>query len=248
MRLPVVKGIIKRRLLANFRADPGVVQSLLPLPFRPKLQRGYAVVGICLIRLEQVRPAGFPSALGTSSENAAHRIAVEWSETGTPREGVFIPRRDTDALLNRIAGGRIFPGEHHAADFSVIDLNGHVELSMKSRDGLVSVRVAGDDHGEFPTTSCFGSLAEASAFFEGGSLGYSTTQRGDKMDGLVLRTLDWRVRALSVTDVQSSFFDDHRRFPKGSIKFDHALVMRDLKHEWHRADDMYAVPQAAAAA
>ncbi len=25
----------------------------------------------------------------------------------------------------------------------------------------------------------------------------------------------------------------------------HALVMRNLKHEWHRADDLYAIPQAA---
>src|SRR6187397_1241068 len=96
MRIPVLKGTIKRRLLVNFRADPKAIQQILPSPFRPKLHRGHAIAGICLIRLEDIRPAGLPAIAGLSSENAAHRIAVEWTDsTGTPREGVFIPRRDT---------------------------------------------------------------------------------------------------------------------------------------------------------
>jgi len=68
---------------------------------------------------------------------------------------------------------------------------------------------------------------------------------GDRFDGLLLRTLDWRVRALRVTEVHSSFFEDRQRFPQGSIEFDHALVMRDILHEWRRVEDPYAVSQAA---
>jgi hypothetical protein len=203
-------------------------------------------VGICLIRLEQIRPAGLPGALGLSSENAAHRIAVEWTDAaGIQREGVFIPRRDTGSLLNRVAGGRIFPGEHHPARFSVVDSGGHIDFSMESRDGSVAVRLVGDDTDSLPASSCFSSLVEASAFFEGGSLGYSVTRDGDRLDGLLLRTVDWRIRALSVTEVYSSFFAERERFPAGSIEFDHALVMRDILHEWHKAEDLYAVARAA---
>jgi len=246
MRIPVIKGTIKRRLLVNFRADPAAVQRILPKPFRPKLHRGFSLVGICLIRLEQIRPAALPGVLGLSSENAAHRIAVEWTDAaGTQREGVFIPRRDTSSLLNRLAGGRIFPGEHQPAQFSIVDIGGHVELSMQSLDGVVSVRVVGDESDSLPSSSCFGSLPEASAFFEGGSLGYSVTRDGDRFDGLRLRTLDWRMRALSITEVHSTFFADRKRFPDSSIQFDHALVMRDLLHEWHQADDLYSVSRLA---
>jgi len=246
MRIPVIKGTIKRRLLVNFRADPAVVQRILPEPFRPKLHREHSLVGICLIRLEQVRPAGLPGPLGLSSENAAHRIAVEWTDAaGVEREGVFIPRRDTGSFLNRVAGGRVFPGEHHAAKFSITDIHGHIDFWMESRDGSVAVRVVGDDADSLPASSCFGSLVEASAFFEGGSLGYSVTRDGDRLDGLQLRTMDWRIRALSVTEVHSSFFADRQRFPEGSVTFDHALVMRDILHEWHKAEDLYAVSRAA---
>jgi hypothetical protein len=245
MHIPVIKGTIKRRLLVNFRATPEAVQRILPQPFRPRLHRGHSLVGICLIRLEQIRPAGLPSVLGLSSENAAHRIAVEWTDAaGTHREGVFVPRRDTGSFLNRVAGGRVFPGEHHPARFSVVDIDGHINFSMDSNDGLVAVRVIGDDADSVPASSCFSSLDEASAFFEGGSLGYSVTRDGDRFDGLLLRTIDWRVRALSVTEVHSSFFADQLRFPLGTIEFDHALVMRNILHEWHKAEDLYAVSHA----
>ena len=39
-----------------------------------------------------------------------------------------------------------------------------------------------------PPTSLFGSLQEASAFFERGSLGYSVTARPGQFDGLELRS------------------------------------------------------------
>jgi hypothetical protein len=240
IRIPVLAGVIKRRLLVNFRAQPEVVQRFLPPPFEPKLHRGHAVVGICLIRLEQIRPRSAPALLGISSENAAHRIAVKWTDSNGKHEGVFVPRRDTGSLLNQMAGGRIFPGEHYGAKFSVVDANGHIDFSMQSNDGSTSVRVVAQESERLPASSCFSSLAESSAFFEGGCVGYSVTRESTRFDGLLLRTLDWRVRALSVERVKSSFFDDKARFPSGSIEFDHALIMRDVRHEWHKADDLHS--------
>lgn len=246
MRIPVLKGTIRRRLLVNFRVDPAAIERHLPPPFRPKLHRGHAIAGICLIRLEHIRPAGLPAAIGLSSENAAHRIAVEWTDdSGTAREGVFIPRRDTGSRLNSLAGGRLFPGEHHHARFTVADDGRHIDLAMESDDGQVSVRVAGSAGDTLPASSCFESLVEASAFFEGGCLGYSATRDPARLDGLLLRTLEWRVRALAVTSAHSSWFDDRSRFAAGTVEFDHALVMRDIAHEWHKAEDLHAIPQEA---
>ncbi|MDB5036091.1 MAG: hypothetical protein JWQ98_3332 [Chlorobi bacterium] len=240
MRLPVIQGFIRRRLLVNFRVDADVMSRFLPAPFRPKLHDGHAIAGICLIRLEGIHPAGTPECIGISSENAAHRIAVEWNgPNGETLEGVFIPRRDTGSRLNYIAGGRLFPGVHHLASFSVTDDGAHIDLVMRSRDGDVAVHVRGADADLLPATSCFASLAESSRFFEGGSLGYSVTREAGRLDGLLLRTLDWRVRALDIEQVESSFFADRKLFPEGTVEFDHALVMRDIRHEWYKAEDMF---------
>ncbi|MFD9045434.1 DUF2071 domain-containing protein [Streptomyces zaomyceticus] len=119
MRQPRLSSVIERRLLVNYRVDPDAAARLLPEPLRPQVVHGHAVAGICLLRLGKVRPVWAPEALGPRSENAAHRIAVEWDGPDGVETGVYIPRRDTASRLNAWAGGRVFPGEHGRADFEV---------------------------------------------------------------------------------------------------------------------------------
>ena len=240
MRLPTIEGTIRRRILVNYRVDPAVIQRHLPSRFRPKLYEGRAVAGICLIRLEHIRPKILPAFIGINSENAAHRIAVLWDdEQGVTREGVFIPRRDTNSEINHLMGGRIFPGEHNKAAFTVQESETEIRFSMESRDGEVKVDLAGRISDALPNSSVFPSLSAASSFFEPGSLGYSVTGDAHRLDGIELETKEWRVEPLQLDRVKSSFFADEERFPKGSVEFDHALIMRNIAHEWHSASDLY---------
>jgi hypothetical protein len=73
-----MEGTIERRILVNYRVDPEISARLLPAPFRPQVVGGVSVAGICLIRLGHMRPLGLPAAVGVTTENAAHRVAVEW--------------------------------------------------------------------------------------------------------------------------------------------------------------------------
>src|SRR5688572_16843058 len=239
MQLPKVHGVIGRRLLVNFRVEPEVIQRQLPAPFRPKLHDGHAVAGICLIRLEDIRPKRFPRMLGLSSENAAHRIAVVWDDDTGAHEGVYIPRRDTGSLMNHLAGGRLFPGEHQRASFHVDDDRERIALDMRSADGQVRVQVSGRTASALPPASIFGTVAAASAFFEPGSVGYSATASGQRLDGVVLKTHSWSVAPLAMDNVFSSFFADESKFPAGTITFDCALIMRNIAHEWSAGAPMY---------
>jgi hypothetical protein len=229
MKIPTIQGIIERRILVNFTVDPYVIQKIIPQPFRPKVYKGKAVVGICLIRLKHIRPKGFPNFIGISSENGAHRIAVEWTEHGKVKEGVYIPRRDTSSFLNSLAGGRIFPGRHFHAKFDVQEKEGHYHIAFKSSDGT-SISIDADKVESLNSNSIFQNLDMASKFFEGGAIGYSPS--GNKFDGLKLNTFNWKVEPLKVTAVQSSFFENKNIFPKDSVQFDNALLMTEIKHEW----------------
>ena len=233
MPMPAVRGVIDRRILVNFRVRPEVLKAFLPAPFRPKVVRESAMAGICLIRLKEIRPRGFPSACGMTSENAAHRIAVEWDEGGRRRQGVFIPRRDTNSWLNRLAGGRLFPGVHHAAEFRVWETGGRFKLQMRSADGASCVRVVARVTDALPVGSVFKTLTEASDFFQAGSLGWSARSASGECDGLELRCDSWRMEPLRVERVESSFFGNADWFPPGSATFDSAFLMREIGHEWH---------------
>jgi len=215
-----------------------VMSRLLPPPFRPKLHEHGAIAGLCLIRLEDIRPRRFPRALGLSSENAAHRIAVVWDDETGSHEGVFIPRRDTGSLVNHLAGGRLFPGEHQRATFEVTEDGERIALRMRSADGQVELGVVARAAAALPPTSGFATVHDASAFFEAGGVGYSVTSSADRLDGIALKTDAWHVEPLDVERAYSSFFDDPTRFPAGSIRFDCGLVMRNIPHEWTRAANM----------
>jgi hypothetical protein len=196
------------------------------------------MVGICLIRLRNIRPRLFPAWLAISSENAAHRAAVEWDEGGMRREGVYVRRRDTNSWTNSVAGGRLFPGTHHHATFEVQETRQDFQIAVSSDDGATHMSMRAHSTDRLPASSIFQSVDEASAFFQAGSVGYSPTSDPSRFQGLELRCLNWQVEPLAVEDVQSSFFDDVSLFPSGSIEFDSALLMRGIDHEWHSQPDL----------
>lgn len=242
IRLPTITGIIDRRILANYRVDPATMAGILPPPFRPLCVNGFAIGGICLIRLKKIKPKMLPIPWGIGSENAAHRIAVEWDADGKTNRGVYIPRRDTNSRLNSLAGGRIFPGVHHHASFVVNESENYYSITMDSDDGQVSVHVSGAVSPKFCESSIFGSLQTASEFFALGALGYSDTGIKGKFDGLELQCQHWHVESLAVDEIRSSYFDDQSRFPSGSVKFDCALLMQEIIHQWHGRPDLCCAP------
>jgi len=233
MKQPRLSSVIERRLLVNYRVDPRSVASLLPSPLRPQQIDGWAVAGICLIRLGRVRPHWAPGQFGLRSENAAHRIAVEWDGPDGPETGVYIPRRDSGSVINVLAGGRLFPGEHHHATFDVRETSQDLHVAYTSRDGAthVSVDVSMVEH--FQGSTLFADLEQASAFFQQGSAGFSAGRSLGHLDGMELRTDSWRVEPVEVRAVRSTFFDDQDRFPQGSATLDCALLMRGVPVTWN---------------
>ncbi|MET9515694.1 DUF2071 domain-containing protein [Streptomyces sp. NPDC002994] len=232
MKQPRLSSVVERRLLVNYRIDPDIAAPLLPAPLRPQLVHGYAVAGICLLRLGNVRPAWAPQAVGLRSENAAHRIAVEWDGPDGIETGVYIPRRDTASRINTWAGGRVFPGEHGRADFDVRETPDELRVSFATRDGDTRVDVTVDVADELRGSELFADLEEASAFFRRGAKGFSATSSGRHLDGMELFTDAWRVEAGRIRSATSSFFSDPDRFPPGSATLDCALVMRDVPADW----------------
>lgn len=231
MKILTISGIIERRILINYQIEPNVLQNYLPKPFRPKIIKGKGIAGICLIRLKGVRPTGFPKFVGISSENGAHRIAVEWDENGITKEGVFVPRRDTSSKLNSWAGGRVFPGLHYLADFTIKEEGSSYQVGFVSED-KTSLSIKAKETLLWNTESVFENIQEASDFFEEGSLGYSPIPQKNSFDGLELQTYNWKVSPLEVEEVHSSFFEDKSIFPQDSIKFDNALLMKNISHKW----------------
>ena len=232
IQLPALQGLVRRRILVNFRVDPEVMARPLPAPFAPQLVEGQAMAGICLIRLEQLRPHGLPSRVGMSSENVAHRVAVAWTDAaGKKRHGVYISRRETSSRLTALAGGRVFPGEQQLAHIAVAEHGAALSLQVVSADGAADVSLTARAGVTLPVGSVFPSVAAAADFFAAGAIGYSPG-RGRHPEGLQLCASEWHAEPLELDTLVSSYFADPTRFPPGSVTFDSALIMRNQPHRW----------------
>ncbi|MBO0871427.1 MAG: DUF2071 domain-containing protein [Micromonosporaceae bacterium] len=234
-------GVIERRLLINYRADPDAIRRLLPAPLRPRLVNGCAVAGICLIRLGRLRPRHVPATLGLRSENAAHRIAVEWDTPRGPAVGVYIPRRDSGSAANVVIGGRLFPGQHHRARFDVHETGGDLRVAFASSNRTAAVSVHVRTTHDW-SSGLFANLEEASEFFRQGAKGYSATTSARCLDGLELQTHAWQVEPVEILTAQSTFFDDVNRFPAGTAALDCAMLMRDAPVTWNPLPPMPVNP------
>lgn len=226
MRFPKLNANIERRLLVNYSVDPVVLKPFLPVGYTPQLINGRAVAGICLIRMGAVRPSWLKPELGWRGENVAHRIAVERQGEDGSEHGVFIPIRHSASILPVLAGGRLFPGVHKHADFTVHEEEELIAVKAESPEYFVDVKVRVTEEWD---SRLFPDLETASQFFKKDKEGWSPQRHGSAMDTMVLETDAWHVESGSMEKLKSSFFD---ALPVGSYDFDNVLVMRKVPVTW----------------
>jgi hypothetical protein len=229
MWVPTLDGLIDRRILVNYRLDPDAAARVLPPPFRPKVVRGFAMAGICLIRLARLRPRFFPVSVFGATENGALRFAVDWEQDGRTYSGVYVPKRFSTSRLVCLLGGRFFPGVHSRAAFKVAESADQYSVEV---DGELKVVIRGRATDEWPGSTVFESLDDASAFYRGGAVGFSDARTPGTYEGLEMHIPEWIIRPMAVDHVACNFFDDPTRFPPGTATFDNALLMRGVRNEF----------------
>jgi hypothetical protein len=225
-------GHIDHRILLNYRVEPDVADAWLPAGLRPRLVDGHAIAGVCVIRMSALRPAAVPRRLGVTTDNAAHRIAVELDGPDGPAHGVFVPRRDTSSRAARALGGRLFPGTLHGARVGADARDGEVHVDIVSDDGEVRISCDAVTADHVAPGSVFAGVEAASAFFLHDPLGYSPGRRPGTYDVMELVAATWELRPLAVAHVASSAFDDRHVFPAGTVTFDSAFAMQPTDARW----------------
>lgn len=224
MTRPDLVGRIDRRILLDHHLPPAAAACALPPDLALRLHDGHAVVGVCLIRLIDVRPAGLPAAVGRTVEAAAHRISVEGPD-GEP--GVFVPRRDTTSWAAVVAGGRVWPGVHGRARIEVHRTAGALTVDVACGDGA-SVGVAVDrDAGRGtafpdPDAACAFHAVERTAWSPG---------RDGALEAAVMECTPWAAVPVGVTASRSTWVE---ALAPGAPPAG-ALLMEDVAVRWSGA-------------
>jgi len=227
---PSIEGICERRVIINFRVDPEFINKQLPAPFKLLTVKDYAIAGICLIRLKEMRPIGFPKQLGFSSENAAPRIAVQWAENGAFVSGAYIPKRYSSSSVNSSISGAFFPALFEHAYFECDESDAHYKILASSKIDGFELEVDAHQTTQLEPGSVFDSTEQASDFIKDAVIGYSPAQQKGRFNGIQLKTYSWKAEPLKLNSLSYNVME---AFPEGKATFDSALLMRNIKHEWH---------------
>lgn len=231
MRAPALRGRIDRRISVFYRLDPTAARGLLPQGLRPRLFRGWALGGVCMLRLARMRPRLLPIPVGLASELAWHRVAVEWDEGGRTLHGHYLLRSETDSRLAPIPGARLVPSPDDCTRIEVRaneeELVGRVESGDGSTDIELVASVAPWAEG-----TLFKSANAAREAIASGHVVWDGEAEGT-LEGVELRSTGGSSQGLQVRRLRSQWFEDPERFPPGTTTLDCAIVVRDADHEWH---------------
>jgi hypothetical protein len=231
MRAPALRGRIDRRISVFYRLDPMAARELLPAPLRPRLVRGWALGGVCILRLARMRPRMLPIPLGLASELAWHRIAVEWEEDGRPMHGHYLLRSETDSRLAPFPGARLVPSPDDCTRIEVRSSDAALTARVESGDGTTDLDLAAS-LGGWRSDALFKSANAARASIASGHVVWDGDEQGE-LEGVELRSTGGTAQGLEVVRLASTWFDDRARFPLGTAALDCAIVVRDADHEWH---------------
>jgi len=220
--VPEVQAHLRRRLLISYRVDHDVAARLLPPGFRPQLIDGSALAGVCVLGLDAIRPRWLRIGRGLRSENAAHRMAVEWDGPDGVQRGVFVFERHSSAWHPVLLGGRLFPGVHRKARFTTRESGGRYAVTMDAGEHSLEADV---EIGGAWSSGFFASVDEASEFYRAGRIGWSLGHDGRRVEPVVLSSDAWAVEGARLHSLRSSFFE---ALPAGAAVFDSVVVMRDL--------------------
>jgi hypothetical protein len=231
MRAPALRGRIDRRISVFYRLDPMAARELLPAPLRPRLVRGWALGGVCILRLARMRPRMLPIPLGLASELAWHRIAVEWEEDGRPMHGHYLLRSETDSRLAPFPGARLVPSPDDCTRIEVRSSDAALTARVESGDGTTDLDLAAS-LGGWRSDALFKSANAARASIASGHVVWDGDEQGE-LEGVELRSTGGTAQGLEVVRLASTWFDDRARFSLGTATLDCAIVVRDADHEWH---------------
>jgi hypothetical protein len=234
MPISAIEGKIARRVVVNLRVAPDVLAPLIPAPFQLKIVDGWAIAGVCLTRLQQMRPVGLPAFIGLDNENSAHRVVVTWTdESGETHDGVYLPIRHTDSKVTIVVGQKLFPAELTYAKIQSAETDAGVDVRLRTDDGF-NVHFKGTFVENMPVGSVFKSAGDLSDFQYQAKIGFWPRKEGG-YDAHRLEVDKWQGRSMSVDFFESSFFSDATMFPAGSVAPDSAFAMYDIQHRWRQA-------------
>jgi Uncharacterized conserved protein (COG2071) len=187
-----------------------VLAPLIPSELEADLYDDVGLVAVALVEAEDLRPRGYPRALGRDGVLAGYRIFVRWRDAGArDRRGLLPLRTDTDAPAVVRYGRPLARPRYDRAEISLEQRPEAIEIEIRTRRRDGDLHVIADltsRPAPLPPGSPFRSLSDARDF--AGPLPLTETESsasGGMVEVLGMPTV-WNPQPIAVDVRELAFF------------------------------------------
>ena len=221
-------------ILANFAMAPDVLARRLPPHLQPAVHDGRAFLSVVIARMERMRPAFLPAALGVTYSQVVYRAVV----TCGNERGVHFLRSDADNGLMVAAGNALTFFRFHRADitWSLDETSLRFQLKPRNDDtaaihGDYNLRGGGT---AMPASSRFATLEEAQGFLTELYVAFGRERGDGSVEAVRIQRNAWRSVVVPDRVAVYQAMSSGLLFDAAEAELDSCFYVEQMKYRWSR--------------
>lgn len=231
---PVVAHF-ERVVAVSFAFPEKVLRSLVPAPLEIDTFEGLGFVTVALVWTRQLRPAGFPPALGQDFFLAGYRVFARMrDESGRRLRGLRILRSETDQRRMVWSGNLLTRYHYHHVGVQIADVDGALRVQTIRADGAQSLELLLDlaEATGLPAGSPFPDWAVARRF--AGPMPFTFSPEPDGSVLVIEGTRsNWTPKPIAVREWRVGLFDE-APFAGTKPILANAFAVEGVPYRWER--------------
>lgn len=243
-----VEAFFESSLVLTFAVPKEEISHLLPACLEPDTFRDkWAFIAVAMVQTKDLRPKGFPKALGNNFFLIGYRVFVRYTTTaGRKLRGLFILKSETNKKKMEFFGNIFTHYNYTTTDIHQYHHDGFTKISSHKSDFRIHLLNQEPETIMLPEHSPFTDWKEARRF--AGPLPFTFTYDPATKQVLIIEGVreDWNPKPVQVIDYHFSFLDQLKLY---DIRLANAFVIHNVpyywrkgkKETWKQKEDLYRV-------
>jgi hypothetical protein len=227
-----VEAFFESSTVLAFAVPKEELQPLIPESLELDLfEDKWAFIATAMVETSNLRPKGFPTALGKDFFLIGYRIFVKYhTASGKRLRGLYIIKSETDKSTMEFFGNLFTHYNYRQTDINIDKKDGRKLITSKKSNFILDIQ---EDSLEppLPKKSPFQSWKEARRF--AGPLPFTFTYKKEKKEMLIIEGVrsNWKPNPIKVNHFKSEFLDS-LGFKK--IILANAFVVNQIPYLWKK--------------
>ena len=231
-----VDAYFEHSLVLTYALPQAMLATLLPPGLKIDAHRGFGFVAVAIVQTRQLRPAGFPKAMGQGFILTGYRIFTTFHHNGRTRRGLYILRSDANRRRMVWLGNLLTHYRYQQSEATFTRTDAAMIVAIRTAGGRADVSLLADlrqTEERVTAESVFESPQAARRF--AGPLPYTFDYEKTTHSIVIIKgeRQSWSPRLVPVTVDKMAFLDNPPLAAAGP-KLCSAFYVHDIAYHWRR--------------